>query len=175
MLDTLIVVGTSMLFSLSPGDSVEVSPVNSVAQLDYGDLLVFQFGWQVENGEPALIKRVVGLPGDSLFVTGEDTLEVTFIDSSETVYVDTTLLRRGKMAITIHQVGSGPNQRTTVSEVVGQNSVEQLFVPGYVTWDVVPAGMVYVKCDNPYFQYDSRRFGLVDQSYFIGKATKIGD
>lgn len=60
--------------ALTEGDSVQVCAstvsmgrvVADSLKVERGDLVVFQFGFRQLRGESPIVKRVVGVPGDSL-------------------------------------------------------------------------------------------------------------
>lgn len=58
-----VVVGTSMLPIICPGDVIQAISTDTIRS---ADIIVFQFPWRIKSGNPPLIKQVIGIPGDSL-------------------------------------------------------------------------------------------------------------
>lgn len=61
------VVGTSMTPTLYQGDQLLVQKISTRCQrFAYGDIITIDGEWMMGGTEPDLVKRVVGLPGDTI-------------------------------------------------------------------------------------------------------------
>ena len=63
---TVLVLGASMEPALHNGRAYPVEALSDTAPIQRGDIVLFQFGWRQIKGLPPLVKRVAGVPGDSL-------------------------------------------------------------------------------------------------------------
>jgi signal peptidase I len=134
---------TSMVNTLEVGDRILVNRLSyRLHDVNRGDVFVFEkppgaaFGDEVED----LIKRAIGLPGDTL----------QFRDCH--VYVNGQLLEE---PYTDGQCTTAPN---TVSDPEQDGTV------------IVPEGKYYAMGDNRGGSSDSRVWGFVDEEQIIGRA-----
>ena len=132
-----IVEGGSMNNTLDDGDHLIIS--NMFYTPDYGDIVVFEDYSKSDGYKKAVIKRVIGLPGDTVEIKvneAENTLEV---------YVNGQLLEEeyAHYMKNAHPVGHGP---VTVEE-----------------------GQIYVLGDNRYNSTDSRQVGTINIDSITGK------
>jgi signal peptidase I len=119
-----------------------VLPVTSVRR---GDIVVFKYP---EDPERDFIKRIIGLPGESIEVR------------QKVVHVDGRPLTEPYVHF-LRPVGSGAHEATSFD--VRDNY-------GPVT---VPAGHVFVMGDNRDNSQDSRYWGFLPQAYIKGKALMV--
>lgn len=136
----------SMLPTLEPGDRVVVNRLSYVAgDLDRGQVVVFDRPPSLD-GTDDMIKRVVGLPGetvrfenDAVYVDGLRMVEPYLVDD------ETTSARSGIPGCAESNVGA----RSCV----------------------VPDGHVFVLGDNRSRSLDSRRFGPIPIETIVGRAA----
>ena len=62
----LRIIGESMEPTLRSGRAYHYTTIDADATVERGDIVVFQFGYRSKRGQHPLVKRVVGVPGDSL-------------------------------------------------------------------------------------------------------------
>ncbi|MBP2001144.1 signal peptidase I [Paenibacillus shirakamiensis] len=143
-----IVDGPSMQPNFHTGERIIVNKVlYDFRQPKYGEVIVFHV--PAENRD--FIKRVIGVPGDTVKVEG-DTVTVNGKVVNET-YIQSALDEKHKN-----------NQLY---------NVEADFPNDEVTEEKVPAGHVFVLGDNRSNSTDSRRIGYVDFSDIKGRADLI--
>lgn len=112
-----------------------------------------------------LVKRIVGLPGDTLFMRRG----ILFLNGSTLPFAATRTLRRG------------PDMSTVATDwMQSRTLLASRFGPGVTvrtldTWGplIVPADSVFVLGDNRYSTVDSRHFGFVPLSAVKGIARLI--
>ena len=143
----------SMEPTITPGDIVLVDRITpAIAGLSYGDLLVFD---DLEGNTVRLVKRIVGLPGDTieyknkeLFVNGKKEPVSTSHSEGKLTQkvVDTEYGKQYQIQLdeTLHRLDEG-------RWVVGRN---EFFALG----------------DNRDQSMDSRYFGMVGKDKIVGKA-----
>lgn len=139
---------TSMAETLVPGQRVLVDRVvYHYRDVHRGDIVVFH---KPVGAEEVLIKRVVGLPGDTLSL--ED----------GRVYVNGQPLREPYV-----RVVGGMSEPTTPGQGLGGPAIGWSLADPYT----VPAGHYFVMGDNRTDSGDSRYFGTVPQENVIGRAV----
>jgi signal peptidase I len=129
--------------TLREGDRVLVNKLSyRLHDVNRGDVIVFERpASETSSNIPDLIKRVVGLPGES----------ISFIDGA--VYVDGKRLDESYLSDgTVTSSANAPNKCTTEAPCV------------------VPSGQVWVMGDNRSDSKDSRYFGSIDESTIVGRA-----
>jgi len=149
--------GTSMLpgiYSTLPDENGDVVKAYTflykTTDVGYNDIIV------IENSKgKRLIKRVIGLPGDTVSIrdTGNGIyLFIRYAGSAEDICVDeSSYIRNGKM-----EEGS----------ILGQNYIDNV---------KVPEGCIYVMGDNRDVSQDSRFEGPLKSSQIVGKAVAVYD
>jgi len=143
LLQAFYIPSLSMYPTLREGDRVLVNKLSyRLHDVNRGDVIVFERpASETSSNIPDLIKRVVGLPGES----------ISFIDGA--VYVDGKRLDESYLSDgTVTSSANAPNKCTTEAPCV------------------VPSGQVWVMGDNRSDSKDSRYFGSVDQSTIVGRA-----
>ncbi|HLQ71870.1 MAG TPA: signal peptidase I [Bacillota bacterium] len=139
LFDNYVVDGESMEPTLEDGYNLMVNKIiYDVADVDRFDVIVFH-----KNVKDDYVKRVIGLPGDSieykddqLYVNGEY-VEEAFLESGSFSKYDTK------------------TKDFTLKEVTGQTRV--------------PEGKLFVMGDNRTNSLDSRKFGFISQNQIVGK------
>jgi signal peptidase I len=131
------------------------------------DVVVFISPYQADEAargadpEPTLVKRLIGLPGDTLYmregvlyVNGvKQTEPFTRIDPHATDGIDPLFSWQTKVALTQSRFGAAPAQ------------------PTHDNWGplVVPAGHLFMMGDNRYDSKDSRYWGFVPRQNVRGE------
>lgn len=139
LFDNYVVDGESMEPTLEDGYNLMVNKfIYDVADVDRFDVIVFH-----KNVKDDYVKRVIGLPGDSieyensqLFVNGEHIKE-DFLESDALSKYDTE------------------TKDFTLNEITGEKKV--------------PEGKLFVLGDNRTNSLDSRKFGFISQKQIVGK------
>ncbi|HET7656692.1 MAG TPA: signal peptidase I [Bacillales bacterium] len=135
-----VVHGQSMMPTIHDGNRVIVSKIN----YDFGkpkrfQLIVFHYSKSED-----FIKRVIGLPGDSLHY------------KNDVLYVNGKAMKEPYLKPFKERLGSGLlTHNFTLKEKTGRMKV--------------PKGCVFVLGDNRRNSYDSRYFGFVPMSKIVGK------
>ena len=143
LLQAFYIPSLSMYPALHEGDRVLVNKLSyRLHDVNRGDVIVFERpASETSSNIPDLIKRVVGLPGES----------ISFVDGA--VYVDGKRLEESYLPDgTVTSSANAPNKCTAEDPCV------------------VPAGQVWVMGDNRSDSKDSRYFGSIDQSTIVGRA-----
>ena len=143
LLQAFYIPSLSMSPTLRVGDRVLVNKLSyRLHDVNRGDVIVFERpASETSSTIPDLIKRVVGLPGES----------ISFIDGA--VYVDGKRLDESYLSDgTVTSSANAPNKCTAEAP-----------------W-VVPSGQVWVMGDNRSDSKDSRYFGSIDESTIVGRA-----
>ncbi len=143
LLQAFYIPSLSMYPTLHEGDRVLVNKLSyRLHDVNRGDVIVFERpASETSSNIPDLIKRVVGLPGES----------ITFVDGS--VYVDGSRLNESYLPDgTVTSSANAPNKCTVEAPCV------------------VPKGQVWVMGDNRGDSKDSRYFGPIEQSSIVGRA-----
>ncbi|AKS42440.1 signal peptidase I [Wenzhouxiangella marina] len=137
----------------------------STGEPERGDVVVFRYP---VDGRTNFIKRVIGLPGDTityrnkmLFINGEPMLQ-----EQDGVWIGEGINR--------NRPGERPLRRI---EQLGEVSHPILVNPqtvqrGQQSW-TVPEGHYFVMGDNRDASSDSRAWGFVPEDHLVGKATRI--
>ena len=143
LLQAFYIPSLSMSPTLRVGDRVLVNKLSyRLHDVNRGDVIVFERpASETSSTIPDLIKRVVGLPGES----------ISFIDGA--VYVDGKRLDETYLSDgTVTSSANAPNKCTAEAPCV------------------VPSGQVWVMGDNRSDSKDSRYFGSIDESTIVGRA-----
>ena len=143
LLQAFYIPSLSMSPTLRVGDRVLVNKLSyRLHDVNRGDVIVFERpASETSSTIPDLIKRVVGLPGES----------ISFIDGA--VYVDGKRLDGSYLSDgTVTSSANAPNKCTAEAPCV------------------VPSGQVWVMGDNRSDSKDSRYFGSIDESTIVGRA-----
>ncbi|WP_082234188.1 signal peptidase I [Halobacillus massiliensis] len=139
----VIVEGPSMLPTLHNGQHLIVSKINyTVGEPDRFDITVFH-----ANNQQDYIKRVIGLPGESVAVQNDQ----LYINGEP---VEEPYLEEQKQAI---PSGQDLTDDFTIEELPGGHST-------------VPEGYVLVLGDNRDNSTDSRSIGMVSYDQLVGEA-----
>lgn len=143
LLQAFYIPSLSMYPTLHEGDRVLVNKLSyRLHDVNRGDVIVFERpASETSSNIPDLIKRVVGLPGESVTIDGGS----VFIDGEK---LDESYLPDG----TVTSSANAPNKCTPQAPCV------------------VPAGQVWVMGDNRGDSKDSRYFGPIDESTIVGRA-----
>lgn len=131
---TVNVNGDSMIHTLHSGDRLLISGFFYTP--DYGDIVVVR-----RDNDTPLIKRVIGLPGDTIYISQEDGL----------VYRNGVALDEPYILPASEECPTPPNR--TPAEVVVQD------------------GEVYVLGDNRGGSLDSRMLGCQPMEYVVGRVV----
>lgn len=143
LLQAFYIPSLSMYPTLDEGDRVLVNKASyRISDVERGDIVVFERpASETSSNIPDLIKRVVGLPGESVVIDGGS------------VYVDGALLDESYLPSgTVTSSANAPFKCTREAPCT------------------VPAGEVWVMGDNRNDSKDSRYFGPIAESTIVGKA-----
>ncbi|MCG7499067.1 signal peptidase I [Vibrio sp. Of7-15] len=178
MMPTLLV-GDFILvekFTYGLRDPVWRSKLVEVGEPERGDVVVFKYPPQPNID---YIKRVVGLPGDTVYYNSSKQLCIKSAEESRCKVValtdkqdsefdqnNTTLIKYSEklMSDIEHQILVNPSRRDRVSAYQPR--------PGINEW-VVPEGQYFVMGDNRDNSADSRYWGFVPEANLVGKAVGI--
>lgn len=143
LLQAFYIPSLSMYPTLHEGDRVLVNKLSyRLHDVNRGDVIVFERPpSETSSNIPDLIKRVVGLPGESITIENGS----VFVDGKR---LDENYLPDG----TVTSAANAPNKCTTDAPCV------------------VPEGKVWVMGDNRGDSKDSRYFGAIDESSIVGRA-----
>lgn len=132
--------GTSMAPTLTEGDHILVETVGKIKRFDG---IVFY-----DKGARPVVKRVIGLPGDTLY------------------YHNDRLFINGKV---MHEPYLEPLKDEHFSGLLTSN-----FTLDQATGSpVIPEGEYFVMGDNRRFSFDSRHYGNISNRSIIGKVVVI--
>jgi len=156
----------SMTPTLIPGDHILVNKYE--LDIDYGDVVVFKLlRDDQDSGEKYYIhyvKRVVGLPGDSIDVVGRNLKindEIIPLNNPKHIKNDNTYFNVVEYIFdNIHKVQYRKGESST-------NKGE------YLPVERIPEGHVFVLGDNRDNSRDSRHWGFIPINDIVGKAYKI--
>lgn len=171
MIPTLLVGDWLFVNKLAYGPHIPFTNINlpGYATPKRGDVVVFESPYQADvliNGEdptPTLVKRLVGTPGDTLFMR------------EGLLYVNGIPQRQG-YAATLNPKGD-PNEVSALynwQKTLGLKASRFGAAPEQPTHDnwgpfVIPAGKYMMMGDNRYNSKDSRYWGLVPRENFRGR------
>ncbi len=143
LLQAFFIPSLSMYPTLHEGDRVLVNKLSyRMHDVNRGDVIVFERpASETTSNIPDLIKRVVGLPGESIVI--ED--GAVFVDGER---LKESYLTDGTVTSTVN----APNKCSAQAPCV------------------VPQGQVWVMGDNRGDSRDSRYFGPIDESSIVGRA-----
>ena len=139
----------SMAPTLQVGDRIMVDKLSyHLHSVHRGDIVVFKRPPLEQQDFPDLVKRVIGLPGE------------TISSKDGNVYINQKLLAEPWLP---------PGQRNNTFALPGDPN-QQFNLPGPV---VIPAGEYYVMGDNRTDSEDSRFFGPIPRSLIVGRAVAV--
>lgn len=137
-----------------------------------GDVLVFKYP---EDPKISYIKRVIGLPGDTVYydnrnmtINGQAVKLEKLSEKADTVAVQTAQgVFPQQRDFTVFTETLPPNQKNTIRYA-------NRYPAGYPAREwLVPDGKYLVMGDNRDNSADGRAFGLLDDRLIIGKANRI--
>jgi len=139
----------SMVPTLQVGDRIMVNKLSyDFHSVHRGDIVVFKRPPLEEQDFPDLVKRVIGLPGE------------TISTKNGQVYINGKLLKEPWLP-------PGPQSYTGA---LPDDQYPQFNMPGPVK---IPAGDYYVMGDNRTDSEDSRFFGPIPGSLIVGRAVAV--
>jgi signal peptidase I len=139
----------SMVPTLDVGDRIMVNKLSyDFHGVHRGDIVVFKRPPLETQDFPDLVKRVVGLPGE------------TISTKDGQVYIDGKLLKEPWL----------PPGPTSYTGALPDDEYPQFNMPGPVT---IPAGEYFVMGDNRTDSEDSRYFGPIPKSLIVGRAVAV--
>ena len=139
----------SMVPTLQVGDRIMVNKLSyDFHGVHRGDIVVFKRPPLEEQDFPDLVKRVIGLPGESVSTQNGH------------VYINGKLLSEPWLS-------PGPSSYTGA---LPDDQHPQFNMPGPFT---VPAGEYFVMGDNRTDSEDSRYFGPIQQSLIVGRSVAV--
>ncbi len=139
----------SMYPTLQVGDRIMVDKLSyHLHSVHRGDIVVFKRPPLEQQDFPDLVKRVIGLPGETISAKDGH------------VYIDQKLLAEPWLP---------PGAGSYTGALPGDPN-QQFNLPGPV---VIPAGEYYVMGDNRTDSEDSRFFGPIPQSLIVGRAVAV--
>jgi signal peptidase I len=140
----------SMLPTLQVGDRIIVNKLSyRLHDPHRGDVVVFARPPLEDQAYADLVKRVIGLPGETISSSGGD------------IYINGKRLSEPWLP-------SGPNSYS--GALSGGDPNPQFDLPGPVK---IPAGEYFVMGDNRKFSEDSRFFGPIPKSLIVGRAVAV--
>ncbi|HUY67220.1 MAG TPA: signal peptidase I [Acidimicrobiales bacterium] len=140
----------SMLPTLQIGDRIIVNKLSYRFHDPHrGDVVVFARPPLEDQAYADLVKRVVGLPGE------------TISSSNGNIYID------GKR---LSEPWLPPGSNSYSGALSGGDPHQQFDLPGPVK---IPAGEYYVMGDNRRYSEDSRFFGPIPRSLIVGRAVAV--
>ncbi len=168
-------------FIFAPGPPLPFLPQREIRR---GDVVVFKYPGNPLNPEgdrrpdnipyrTNYVKRVIGMPGDTIEVRGED------------VYINGNLLPETKVAVANASVGEEPALEALNSPPPGGEGDYRIYydVDGSVSSDEryalegeptpVPEGHYFVMGDNRDNSADSRVWGFVPRELIVGRAMMV--
>lgn len=170
MMPTLLVGDFILVNKFAYGVRLPVinTKIVDVGAPERGDVAVFRFP---DSPNVDYIKRVIGLPGDSvvyrnktLFVNGERVPQKTVTD----LYIGSAGQGRGNTAYS-HRI---ENLTGVEHEILIDPKSPNRFPPSGMSWRV-PQGHYFVMGDNRDNSNDSRIWGFVPESHLVGEAILI--
>jgi len=171
----------SMIPTLEVGDHIFVSKFSYGLSIPFTDTKIMQYGepkrgdvivfkWPVDTSTD-YIKRVVGLPGDTVEVRQGQ------------LYVNGNEIHRERVPVRCHysetSAAGVPDDHDCEHwlETLGNKVHDTILEPSHPAADhprlVVPAGEVFVMGDNRDNSYDSRKWGTVKMNLIKGRALII--
>jgi len=139
----------SMVPTLQVGDRIMVNKLSyDFHGVHRGDIVVFKRPPLEQQDYPDLVKRVVGLPGDSVSTQNGH------------LYINGKLLSEPWL----------PPGPTSYTGALPDDGHPRFNMPGPVT---VPAGEYFVMGDNRTNSEDSRYFGPIQQSLIVGRSVAV--
>jgi len=149
VIQTFSIPSGSMLPTLHVGDRIIVNKLSyDFHGVHRGDIVVFKRPPLESQNYSDLVKRVVGLPGE------------TISSVNGTIYIN------GKPLV-VSWLPSGPQSFTGP---LASDAHQQFNMPGPVK---IPAGDYYVMGDNRTDSEDSRFFGPIPESLIVGRAVAV--
>ena len=159
---------TSMLPTIIPGDQIIINKLAydikvpfinySLMRLDEpkrGDIIVFESA----AAELRLVKRVIGLPGDSIAL-----IDNQLLINGQRVQYDTNVTETSALQVTEHLPGLSHAIQFTdaLTDQYGSFATQE-----------VPDGHFLVLGDNRQHSADSRMIGFVPRDEILGRAEKV--
>lgn len=139
----------SMVPTLNVGDRIMVNKLSyDLHGVHRGDIVVFKRPPLEQQDFPDLVKRVIGLPGESISTRNGH------------VYINGKLLPEPWL----------PPGSSSYTGALPSDPHPQFNMPGPV---VIPAGEYYVMGDNRTDSEDSRFFGPIPKSLIVGRAVAV--
>jgi signal peptidase I len=132
-----------------------------------GDVVVFKYP---KNPGVNYIKRVIGLPGDEIFIKNK----MIFVNG---VKIETKAINGDEIMADIDEQYKGYNLKLFESQTGKRKHLIQIDKDNYFKTDygkrTVPKGKFFVMGDNRDFSHDSRFWGFVPANYIRGKALFV--
>jgi len=139
----------SMVPTLQVGDRIMVNKLSyDLHGVHRGDIVVFKRPPLEEQDFPDLVKRVIGLPGETISTRDGH------------VYINDKLLAEPWL----------PPGPTSYTGALPGDQHPQFNMPGPVT---IPAGQYFVMGDNRTDSEDSRFFGPIPKALIVGRAMAV--
>jgi len=139
---TTVVDGESMLPTLVHGQQIKIKPTKNVTR---GDIIVFEYN-KDENGEPVYhVKRVIGIPGDT----------IDFVSAGGGYY---NVLLNGETLEEDYTLGG-------TKKAYGSQWLAYEFSAG--------TNEYFVMGDNRERSNDSRYYGCINKNQIFGKVVKL--
>jgi len=147
----------SMVPTLQVGDRIMVNKLSyDLHGVHRGDIVVFRRPPLEEQDYPDLVKRVIGLPGESISTQNGQ----VYINCPGQVFARCTPLKEPWL----------PGGASSYTGALPGDQHPQFNMPGPVT---VPAGEYFVMGDNRTDSEDSRYFGPIAKSLIVGRAEAV--
>ena len=139
----------SMVPTLDVGDRIMVNKLSyDLHGVHRGDIVVFKRPPLEQQDFPDLVKRVIGLPGESISTQNGH------------VYINGKILPEPWL----------PQASSSYTGALPSDPHQQFNMPGPV---VIPAGEYFVMGDNRTDSEDSRFFGPIPKSLIVGRAMAV--
>lgn len=148
--------GPSMMPTLYNGEKLLVQ---SITEPENGDIIVLRIKDPHTGETLELVKRVIGIPGDSFYYDEESNL----ILNGEKV-TEEYLLKDGDFI-----TESNINTRTIPFNLRDVARIGSDYICGPTDECEIPSGYYFVMGDNRRVSHDSRSFGLVHKDEILGK------
>jgi signal peptidase I len=174
--------GTSMLPRLHDGERIFVNKLiyyeeyRWAPKLDRGDIVVF---WFPDDPSKSYIKRVIGLPNETLEIRGATVLINGQPLPEYRVPAEAEQGQNNKAPLRVQAAPPRNNNEpytvyytpeTLAAPVDKPEAADDMFIYGIGKPLTIPANNYFVMGDNRDASSDSRRWGLVPEKYIYGKA-----
>ena len=138
-----VVDGDSMYPSLENGDNIIVEKLSyRFGEIERYDVIVFNYHDPFKNEDVYYIKRVIGMPGDTIFI------------------------ENGEVFL-INEEGDTVSLNENYGYYSNANKMQAYLASVPIT---IPEGQYFVLGDNRNNSYDSRQIGLIDEDDILGRA-----